>query len=172
MENCLQIWQYKGIKVKFETAIDNFELISNLGLGNYVPSVKWLALMSYNLPVPVWYLLLISENSTLFSDIFSLFSSMVNSVSIRVLLSYRKFGSGIYFFYQVSLHFILGRKREGELNLPVPCLNLFPPRSWGRWPPRPHPYLLSEWVWGHRRKTRSTWHAESWHADDLLLDHH
>ena len=40
MENCLQIWQYKGIKVKFETAIDNFELISNLGLGNYVPSVK------------------------------------------------------------------------------------------------------------------------------------
>ena len=128
--------------------------------------------MSYNLPVPVWYLLLISENSTLFSDIFSLFSSMVNSVSIRVLLSYRKFGSSIYFFYQVSLHFILGRKREGELNLPVPCLNLFPPRSWGRWPPRPHPYLLSEWVWGHRRKTRSTWHAESWHADDLLLHHH
>ena len=72
--------------------------------------------MSYNLPVPVWYLLLISENSTLFSDIFSLFSSMVNSVSIRVLLSYRKFGSSIYFFYQVSLHFILDRNRQDGLN--------------------------------------------------------
>ena len=47
---------------------------------------------------------------------------MVNSVSIRVLLSYRKFGSSIYFFYQVSLHFILGRNRQDELYFSFQCL--------------------------------------------------
>ena len=64
-----------------------------------------------------------SMRLTLFSHIFSLFCSMVNCMSIWVLLRYRKFCSSIYFFYQISLYFIL-EGEEIKLSFVFPSLIL------------------------------------------------